>query len=141
MSPDQWSKLKKSEKEIHSKKNLGAYGITKGFKSRSLQAFQADLEKGKTGHLMPMFDAARKLKSGTIKADDIPYMQRSGGSWDGSDVGKKKKWSSSDRNYRPNASPSRPGYELGFVKRGRTGAAGKSEPLAKPHTKKLFGIF
>jgi hypothetical protein len=36
-------------------------------------------------HLMPMFNAKDKLKSGSIKREDIPYMQR-GGSWDNTDV-------------------------------------------------------
>jgi hypothetical protein len=40
------------------------------------------------------------LKSGEIKKEDIPYMQR-GGSWDNSDVrgAKKSRWLSSDKNY------------------------------------------
>jgi hypothetical protein len=34
---------------------------------------------------MPMFNAKDKLKSGSIKREDIPYMQR-GGSWDNTDI-------------------------------------------------------
>jgi hypothetical protein len=46
MDPDQWRKLKENEMNAKRNKNLGAYGPS-SFKSRSLQAFQKDLEKGK----------------------------------------------------------------------------------------------
>jgi hypothetical protein len=72
----------------------------RGFKSRSFQSFQEALEKGEAGHMMPMFNSKAKLKSGEIKMEDIPYMQR-GGSWDNSDVkgAKKVKWLGSDKDY------------------------------------------
>ena len=84
-------------------KNLGAFGV-QTFKSRSLVAFQKDLEDGKTAHLMPMFNAKELLKQKKIKAEDIPYMQR-GGSWDGTDVGKKVKGNEMDRKYNQNEKP------------------------------------
>jgi hypothetical protein len=72
----------------------------RGFKSRSFQSFQEALEKGDAAHMMPMFNSKEKLKSGEIKMEDIPYMQR-GGSWDNSDVkgAKKVKWLGSDKEY------------------------------------------
>jgi hypothetical protein len=48
MTPEQWRKKKAKETEALSKKEFGRMG-PKGFKSRSLQSFQEDLEKGKTG--------------------------------------------------------------------------------------------
>mmetsp|Transcript_22310 Transcript_22310/g.46275 ORF Transcript_22310/g.46275 Transcript_22310/m.46275 type:complete len:98 (+) Transcript_22310:1-294(+) len=69
----------------------------KSFKSRSLQAFQEDLEKGKVTHLFPTMFAKEKVKKGLIKKEDVPYMQR-GGSWDNSDVkgAKKLEWTETD---------------------------------------------
>ena len=75
MSPEQWRKLKKKETAEKSKKKFGAYG-PQSFKSRSLQSFQEDLEKGRAGHLLPVFNAKEKVKRGQLKAEDIPYMQR-----------------------------------------------------------------
>mmetsp|Transcript_20933 Transcript_20933/g.44163 ORF Transcript_20933/g.44163 Transcript_20933/m.44163 type:complete len:157 (-) Transcript_20933:47-517(-) len=156
MTPEQWKNLKNSEQQKNqSKKNLGTYGITRGFRSRSLQSFQTDLEQGKAKHLLPMYNAKEKLKSGVIKTKDIPYMQRKGGSWDGADVcGKKKKGSTTDtmdNNYKRNSAPS-PSLSLtpwpknnslgtaGKRRRGKdTGAAQPSPKRAQ--TKKFFGIF
>lgn len=98
MTPEQYKKLRSKEKNDISKKNLGAFG-PQSFQSRSLLSFQKDLERGNASHLMPMFDAKAKLKSGKIKQSDIPYMQRQG-SWDNSDLGgKKRKWTNDDKNY------------------------------------------
>merc|ERR1711971_1245024 len=99
MTPEQWRKLQTKEKASKASKNYGAFG-PQTLKSRSLKAFQEDLEKGKASHLLPMFNAKQKLKQGKIKQKDIPYMQR-GGSWDNSDVAgaKKRKWSASDKSY------------------------------------------
>ena len=55
----------------------------RGFQSRSMTAFQEALERGETGHLMPV--NPDDIKSGKVKAKDVPYMQR-GGNWDGSDL-------------------------------------------------------
>jgi len=88
-------------------KRFGAFG-PQTFKSRSLQSFQQDLEKGKAAHLMPMFNAKEQLAKGKIKKEDIPYMQR-GGSWDNTDVkgAKKKNWNEADKNYDQNQLPMR----------------------------------
>ncbi len=103
MTPEQYRKLKEKEKSATQGKNLGAFGV-QTFKSRSMVAFQKDLEDGKASHLMPMFNAKELLKQKKIKAEDIPYMQR-GGSWDGADVGKKVKGNDLDKKYNQNAKP------------------------------------
>lgn len=75
LSESEWKKLQSKESSEKSKKKFSAYGpIT--FKSRSLQAFQKDLEQGKANHLMPMMFAKEKIKKGEIKKEDVPYMQR-----------------------------------------------------------------
>ena len=104
MTPEQYRKLVEKEKAAMKEKKLGAFG-PQSFKSRSLLAFQTDLEKGKAGHLMPVLNAQEKLKAGKIKKEDIPYMQRLG-SWDGSDIGKKTtKGNEKDKMYNANARP------------------------------------
>jgi hypothetical protein len=75
MTPEQYRKMKQQEKEAKDKKKFGAYG-PQSFKSRSLQAFQNDLEKGKAGHLLPVFNAKEQIKQGKLKQEDVPYMQR-----------------------------------------------------------------
>jgi hypothetical protein len=139
MTPEQYRKLKEKEK-VPAGKNLGAYG-PQSFKSRSMYAFQKDLEAGKAAHLMPVFNAKEKLKKGVIKKEDIPYMQRMG-SWDNSDVGKKKEWTETDKKYNQNAK------EFTFDWTGRNQRAGPKQPAAaqkKPTQqsppKKLFGLF
>jgi hypothetical protein len=96
---ESYKKFKEQEKKKAANKNLGGLG-PRGFKSRSFQSFQEALEKGDADHMMPMFNSKAKLKSGEIKMQDIPYMQR-GGSWDNSDVkgAKKVKWQGSDKEY------------------------------------------
>jgi hypothetical protein len=103
MTAEQYRKFKEKEKAKTQGKNLGAYGV-QTFKSRSMVAFQKDLEQGKAGHLMPVFNAKELLKQKKIKPEDIPYMQR-GGSWDGSDVGKKVKGNQMDKQYNQNEKP------------------------------------
>ena len=97
-TPEQWKRMKQAEQDAAKSKAFGQFG-PRGFKSRSLQSFQMDLEKGKAQHLMPVFNAKEKVKKGEIKAEDIPYMQRgNGASWDNSDVkGAKKKHSGTTR--------------------------------------------
>jgi hypothetical protein len=46
MTPDQYKQLKELEKKSKSQKDYGRFGPS-SFKSRSLQSFQKDLEKGK----------------------------------------------------------------------------------------------
>ena len=122
MSAAQWKKKQAAEKAAQAKKNFAATG-PQSFKSRSLQSFQKDLEKGKASHLLPVMFAKQRVAKGEIKAQDVPYMQR-GGSWDNADVkgAKKKQWSTWDKSYaadNPNARP---------------------DPK-KPQTKKLFGMW
>lgn len=54
MAPEQWRKLKEKEMNSKANKNFGAFGPS-SFKSRSLQAFQKDLEKGKVGLLVFLY--------------------------------------------------------------------------------------
>ena len=70
LSREQWEKVKADDL----KKNAGNLGRSgpRGFQSRSMQSFQQDLEKGKVGHLMPIFNAKEKLAKGQIKPEDIP---------------------------------------------------------------------
>lgn len=104
LSPEQYRKLVEKEKADLISKKLGAYG-PQSFQSRSLLAFQTDLESGKTKHLMPVFNAKERLKKGEIKKEDIPYMQLLG-SWDGKDIGKKTKGNDKNKNYKANERPS-----------------------------------
>lgn len=142
MTPEQWKKFKQQEKDSEAKKKYGAFG-PQSFKSRSMQAFQQDLEKGKASHLLPVFNAKEKMKAGKLKKEEIPYMQR-GGAWDDSDIGKgkKKQWTSADRKYQANEAPPTPDW-LGTVQRkGPQQKPGKTTNFekAKP-SKKLFGLF
>jgi hypothetical protein len=73
LSKEQWAKIKAKETEENKNKNLGAVGITK-FKSRSFEAWQ---KSGQT-HLFPV-DSKTPVEA-------RPYMQRTGGSADGSDL-------------------------------------------------------
>lgn len=147
-TPEQWKKLKQQEQDQRQKKKFGAFG-PQGFKSRSLQSFQEDLEKGKADHLMPVFNAKDKVKKGEIKAEDVPYMQR-GGSWDNTDVkgAKKKEWNSSDKKYEAATARSRgsPNFDWTGTQARKggpqqatttTSAAAKT----KSSTKKLFGLW
>jgi hypothetical protein len=97
MSVHEWHEIQRLEKKKGQAKNFAAFGPT-SFKSRSLQGFQEDLEKGKSKHLFPAMFAKERLKRGQIKEEDVPYMQR-GGSWDNSDVkgARKKEWSDTDK--------------------------------------------
>jgi len=96
---ESYKKFKENEAKKKAQSNLGKLG-PRGFQSRSMQSFQEALERGEAAHLMPMFNAADKLKRGEIKKEDIPYMQR-GGSWDNADVkgAKRKSWLKSDKQY------------------------------------------
>jgi len=73
LSKKQWEEMKKKEAEDLKKKNLGAVGITK-FQSRSFEAWQKSGGK----NLFPV-DPTKPLES-------RPYMQRPGGSADGTDL-------------------------------------------------------
>ena len=78
MSKEQYQKLKQREASVKAQKKFAAFG-PQSFKSRSLQSFQTEMEKGKAGHLLPVFNAKQKLQSGKLRQEDIPYMQR--GKW------------------------------------------------------------
>ena len=103
LTREQYEKIKHNDERKQKKgKNLGAIG-PKGFKSRSMQAWQQAYEKGMTGHTFaPVVGYQQKLKKRQIKQSDIPYMVR-GGSWDNSDIkgggAKRQKWLKADRDY------------------------------------------
>mmetsp|Transcript_713 Transcript_713/g.1875 ORF Transcript_713/g.1875 Transcript_713/m.1875 type:complete len:231 (+) Transcript_713:29-721(+) len=96
LTPEQYKKIK--DKEAANSKNLGSTG-TNRFQSRSMYAFQKALESGTAAHLFPV--DPNKVKSGEIKAADVPYMQRKNGKWDQSDVkgAAKNKWNRFDIAY------------------------------------------
>lgn len=71
MTPAQWKKYQEEEKRKLKSKNFAATG-PQSFKSRSLQAFQTDLEKGKADHLLPVMFAKDRVKKGELKPEDIP---------------------------------------------------------------------
>ena len=83
MSKEQWKKIKDKETSSNKGKNLGKVGIT-SFKSRSF----SDWQKAGGKNLFPVDPNSVKSQ------DEIPYMQRAGGSADGNDLkggGAKKK--------------------------------------------------
>ena len=85
LTEKQWREIK--IKEQNSKpKNYAQSGITRGFRSRSLNEFLELKEKGKTDYNMPVFNAKEKLEKGIIQEKDIPYMQRKNGKPDDSDI-------------------------------------------------------
>ena len=140
---EQWNKKKEAEKEAAKKKAFGAFG-PRGFKSRSLQSFQMDLEKGKAGHLMPVFNAKDKISKGIIKPEDIPYMQRgNGASWDNSDVkgAKKKAWNEKDKIYRANEAQGSVDWTGQSLRMGPKPTAAKKKEASLNAPKKLFGLF
>jgi len=74
----------KAEDKKKMGKDLGRLG-PRGFKSRSMEAWQMAYEKGLAKHSIAPFGYREALKKGEIKKEDVPYMVR-GGSWDNSDV-------------------------------------------------------
>ena len=94
-----WKKQQEKEAAQKKAKNLGRLGPN-GFKSRSFQSFHEALERGEAAHLMPVENAAEKVRKGILKPEDIPYMQR-GGNWDNSDIkgARKINWLKSDKEY------------------------------------------
>ena len=80
MSKEQWAKIKAKEQNKNKGKNLGKVGIT-SFKSRSF----AEWQKAGGVNLFPVDPNSVKSQ------DEIPYMQRAGGSADGDDLKNKKK--------------------------------------------------
>jgi len=99
LTPEQYLKIKANdEKKLG--KGLGRLG-PRGFKSRSLQAWQEAYERGESRHLFSPVGYRKQLKTRTIKQEDVPYMLRPGGSWDNSDVkgARRAKWSKTDKDY------------------------------------------
>lgn len=100
LTPEQWNKIKKQEQEKNKGKDLGRLG-PRGFKSRSMEAWQKAYERGEAGHAFAPLNYKQKLQQGLLKPQDIPYMLRQNGSWDNSDVkgAKKMRWLKEDREY------------------------------------------
>jgi hypothetical protein len=103
LSPEEYKRIKAQEQKKLGK-DLGRVG-PRGFKSRSMQAWQEAYERGETGHAFAPFGYREKLKKGDLKKEEVPYMVR-GGSWDNSDLfkgifgaNKRQKWSKTDREY------------------------------------------
>ena len=167
---ESWAAFQKKETAKKQTKNLGGVG-PRGFKSRSFQSFQEALERGEATHLLPVENAAARIKSGELKPEDIPYMQR-GGEWDNKDIkgAKKVRWLKSDEEYasggfkksqsisilgegagldwtgrRDKMGPSGPvsGVKLGKNYKAPNVAQlkGKAAANAKPEKKKMFGLF
>jgi len=78
LDPDVYFELKKKEKMSSKKSDKKAY------KSRSFNSFVEAMERGEAKHLFAV--NPQKVKSGEIPIEDVPYMQRAGGSWDASDL-------------------------------------------------------
>jgi hypothetical protein len=100
LTPEQYAKIRQQESEKIKGKNLGKLG-PRGFKSRSMQAWQEAYERGEAAHSFASVGYKEKLKLGLMKWEDVPYMIR-GGSWDNSDVKGAKnrlKWTKKDREY------------------------------------------
>jgi hypothetical protein len=133
---DTYKKFKAEENKKKQSKNLGGVG-PRGFESRSMQSFQEAMERGEASHLMPVFNAKERIKKGTLRKEDVPYMQR-GGKWDNTDIKgakNKKKWLSSDKDYasggfRKEQSVSILGYGEGLDWTGRKGRSGPEGVMA-----------
>ena len=78
IEPEEYEKIKKKEATASKKTDRKTY------KSRSFNSFVEAMEKGQATHLFPV--DPRRIKSGEVPIEDVPYMQRSGGAWDGSDL-------------------------------------------------------
>ena len=78
IDPEEYAKIKKKEADASKKTDRKTY------KSRSFNSFVEAMEKGQATHLFPV--DPRRIKSGEVPIEDVPYMQRSGGAWDGSDL-------------------------------------------------------
>ena len=98
LTAEQYNQIKMQDKKRLGK-DLGRLG-PRGFKSRSMQAWQEAYENGQTGHSFAPFGYREKVKKGELKKEDVPYMVR-GGSWDNSDVfgAKRLPWLKTDKEY------------------------------------------
>jgi len=99
LTPEQYNRIKKEEEQKLKKADLARLG-PRGFKSRSMQAWQVAYEKGQAKHSIAPFGYREALKKGEIKKEDVPYMVR-GGSWDNSDVkgARRLPWLKLDKDY------------------------------------------
>jgi hypothetical protein len=99
LSADEYQKIKQADRKKIGK-DLGRLG-PRGFKSRSMQAWQEAYEKGLAEHYVAPVGYKKLLKEGKITKKDVPYMLRAGGKWDNSDVAgaKRKQWLRSDKEY------------------------------------------
>lgn len=99
LSPEEYKKIREQDKKRVGK-DLGRLG-PRGFKSRSMQAWQEAYEQGKAGHAFAPFGYREQLKEGKIKKEDVPYMVRQGGHWDNRDIfgAKRLRWLRSDKEY------------------------------------------
>jgi hypothetical protein len=98
LSPEEYRKIQENDRKKMGK-DPGRVG-PRGFKSRSMQAWQQAYERGEATHSIAPFGYRELLKEGKISKKDVPYMVR-GGSWDNSDVkgAKRLKWLKTDREY------------------------------------------
>ena len=85
LTEKQWREIKIKEQN-NKPKNYAQSGITRGFRSRSLNEFLELKEQGKADYNMPVFNAKEKLEKKIIQEKDIPYMQRKNGKPDNSDI-------------------------------------------------------
>jgi len=100
LTPEQYQRIKKEEQQKLKGKDLARLG-PRGFKSRSMEAWQKAYERGLASHSIAPFGYKEALKKKEIRLEDVPYMVR-GGSWDNSDVkGAKKRlrWLKQDKEY------------------------------------------
>ena len=101
LTAEQYKQIKQQERARTTGKNLGRLG-PRGFKSRSMQAWQEAYERGEAQHEIAPFGYREMLKEGKLSYKDVPYMVR-GGSWDNADVAKapwqRRKWSKLDKEY------------------------------------------
>ena len=98
LTPEQYQTIRANDKK-NLGKDLGRLG-PRGFRSRSMQAWQEAYERGETGHAFAPFGYRQQLQEGKLSKKDVPYMVR-GGSWDNSDVkgARRLKWLKTDREY------------------------------------------
>lgn len=99
LTAEQYKQIRAKEEQQFKNKNLGRLG-PRGFKSRSMEAWQIAYEKGQAKHSIAPFGYKNMLKTGELKPQDVPYMVR-GGSWDNSDVKgvKRLPWLRKDKEY------------------------------------------
>jgi len=98
LSPAEYNRIKAEDKKKMGK-DLGRLG-PRGFKSRSMQAWQEAYEKGLATHSFAPFGYREARAAGKLRKEEIPYMVR-GGSWDNSDIigAKRLPWMKKDKEY------------------------------------------